>query len=308
MTTRKRFFRFADSPSPSDKEEDSPLTRSVIRAEPTETEGPVPFQTFNIETSWYKPEPKTQSTAPTSSRESYQTAPELSEPVEKLFRDILQKNEQSRNKTSESLKINTMEIDTKPKTPENPEPAQNIPLERLPIQQPNINPIVFPELPPALRPTELKLATPEPFTGNREELNGFLLDLNLYLTVNHEIYDTSFKKIGYALSFMTSGDAKSWKDQYLEESNRGEYLNLGTWLEFTEALQESFEPYNAPGDTMEKIINLKKGDATVETHCEIQNTDEKGQDSQGFSTSNRLLHEVVADPLAKGSYPTTHPA
>ena len=107
---------------------------------------------------------------------------------------------------------------------------------------------------------------PKPFTGNREDLNGFLLNLNLYLTVNHEIYDTSFKKIGYALSFMTSGDAKSWKDQYLEESNRGEYLDLGTWSEFTEALQESFEPYDVPGDTMDKNINLKKGDATVEDH------------------------------------------
>ena len=85
MTTRKRFFRFADSPSSSDEEEDNPLTRSVIRAEPTKTEGPIPFQTFNVETSWYKPEPEAQSTAPTSSRESYQTAPELSEPIEKLF-------------------------------------------------------------------------------------------------------------------------------------------------------------------------------------------------------------------------------
>ena len=85
MTTQKRFFRFTDSLSPSDKEEDNPLTRSVIGAEPTETEGPVPFQAFNIETSWYRPEPETQSTAPMSCRESYQTAPELSEPVKKLF-------------------------------------------------------------------------------------------------------------------------------------------------------------------------------------------------------------------------------
>ena len=65
---------------------------------------------------------------------------------------------------------------------------------------------------------------------------------------------------------MTSGDAKSWKDQYLEESNQGEYLDLGTWSEFMEALQESFEPYDMPGDAMEKIINLKKGDMTIKDH------------------------------------------
>ena len=165
------------------------------------------------------------------------------------------------------------------KTPENPEegpstsmnpkgPFTEPPIMPSPRLRPERNPVYFPELPlpPTSKPVELKLALPKPFTGNREDLNGFLLDLNLYLTVNNEIYDTSFKKIGYALSFMTSGDAKSWKDQYLEESNRGEYLDLGTWAEFTQALCESFEPYDAPGDAMEKIINLKKGDATVEDH------------------------------------------
>ena len=161
-----------------------------------------------------------------------------------------------------------MEIDTQPKTPENPDPTLNMPPVESPIQQLNINLVVFPELPlpPASKPIELKLASPKPFTGNREDLNGFLLDLNLYLTVNNEIYDTSFKKISYTLSFMTSGDAKSWKDQYLEESNRGEYLDLGTWSEFTKALRESFEPYDALGDAMDKIIHLKKGDTTVEDH------------------------------------------
>ena len=195
--------------------------------------------------------------------------PKLSEPVENLFRNLLQKNEQPKDETHEPLKINTMEIDnpdTKPMTPINPDPTQNIPPERSPVQRPNTDLIFFPELPLTHRPTKLKLTVPKPFTGNREDLNGFLLDLNLYLTVNREIYDDSFKKIGYALSFMTNGYAKSWKDQYLKESNKGEYLNLGTWLEFTKALRESFEPYDAPGDTMEKIINLKKGDATIEDH------------------------------------------
>ena len=162
-----------------------------------------------------------------------------------------------------------MEVDnpeTKLKTPTIPEATQNIPPDMSPILNPNINPIFFPELPPTHRPTKLKLVAPKPFTGNREDLNGFLLNLNLYLTVNREIYDDSFKKIGYALSFMTTGDAKSWKDQYLEESNKGEYLDLGIWSEFTKALRESFKPYDAPGDAMEKIINLKKGDTMVEDH------------------------------------------
>ena len=121
-----------------------------------------------------------------------------------------------------------MATDTRMKTPENPEEGQSTsmnsegPFTEPPVPSPRQrlerNPIYFPEL-LANKPIELKLATPKPFTGNREELDGFLLDLNLYLMVNRDIYDTSFKKIGFALSFMMSGDAKSWKDQYLEESN-----------------------------------------------------------------------------------------
>ena len=151
-----------------------------------------------------------------------------------------------------------MDVDnteTKSKTPMNPGATQNIPPDMTTIL--NTNPIFFPE-PPTHKPIELKLAAPKPFTGNREDLNSFLLDINLYLTINREIYDNSFKKIGYVLSFMTSGDTKSWKDQYLEESNKGEYLDLGTWSEFTKALRESFEPYNAPGDAMEKDHQLKE--------------------------------------------------
>ena len=207
-----------------------------------------------------------------SSRESYQTAPKLSEPVKNLFRNLIKKNELPQTQTNEPLEIETMEIDnpkTKPKTPMNPEATQNIPSDipsdMSPILNPNVNPIFFPEPPPTHKPVKLKLAAPKPFTENREDLNGFLLDLNPYLTVSREIND-SFKKIGYALSFMTSGDAKSWKDQYLEESNKGEYPDLGTWLDFMKALRESFEPYDAPGDAIEKIINLKKGDTTVKDH------------------------------------------
>ena len=84
-------------PFPSDDEETNPLSQSFIGAEPTELEKPVSFQAFNTETSWYRPEPETQSTAPTSSRESYQTAPELSQPIKNLFNNLLKKNESMLN-------------------------------------------------------------------------------------------------------------------------------------------------------------------------------------------------------------------
>ena len=140
-TTRRRFFRFAESPSPSpsDDEETNPLSRSFISAEPTKTKGPILFQGFNVESSWYQPEPETQSTAPTSSRESYQTAPELSEPTEKLFREILRRNEMPQIQTS-PVNINTMATDTRIKTPENPEEGQSTSMNPEEGQSTSMNP------------------------------------------------------------------------------------------------------------------------------------------------------------------------
>ena len=70
--------------------------QSFIGTEPTEPKAPVPFQAFNVESNWYRPEPKTQSTAPTSSRENYQTAPELSKPVKNLFKFLLKRNKSTK--------------------------------------------------------------------------------------------------------------------------------------------------------------------------------------------------------------------
>ena len=79
--------------------------------------------------------------------------------------------------------------------------------------------------------TELKLSPPKPFTGKREELDNFIQDVYLYLDVNSDTYNTDKKKIGYMLSFMNSGDAKSWKAQFLRNLTKDTGLSLGTWAD-----------------------------------------------------------------------------
>ena len=68
----------------------------------------------------------------------------------------------------------------------------------------------------APRPIELKLKQPASFTGKRDELDDIIQDILLYLGVNDGIYDSDKKKIGYALTFMDEGDAKSWKSAFLQ--------------------------------------------------------------------------------------------
>ena len=54
---------------------------------------------------------------------------------------------------------------------------------------------------------EIKLNLPKVFTGKQNDLNKFLQNVTLYLSINKEIYDKDEKKIAFMLSFMTEGDA-----------------------------------------------------------------------------------------------------
>ena len=116
------------------------------------------------------------------------------------------------------------------------------------------------------KPSELKLNQPKPFTGKRTEFDGFLQDVELYLDINKDIYNTDKKKIGYALSFMNEDDAKSWKGQFIRNAQGPTGLDLGTWTQFVKELTNAFQPYDTPGDALENITNMKMGNNTIEDH------------------------------------------
>ena len=114
--------------------------------------------------------------------------------------------------------------------------------------------------------TELKLSPPKLFTGKREELDNFIQDVYLYLDINSDTYNTDKKKIGYMLSFMNSGDVKSWKAQFLRNSTKDTGLDLGTWANFLTKIKKAFELYDAPGDALEELIALKMGNSSIKDH------------------------------------------
>ena len=108
---------------------------------------------------------------------------------------------------------------------------------------------------------EVKLNPPKVFSGKRTELNKFLQDVLVYLTVNKEVYNSDKKKIAYLLSFMTEGDAASWKEKFLarkiEEAKKNDTdLKLGTFKEVKETIKKSFKPFDGPGDTLEEMKQL----------------------------------------------------
>jgi hypothetical protein len=102
--------------------------------------------------------------------ESYHTAAVLSEPAEHLFAAILGQ----RSPLSE-------ELNEQPKTLE-PEITETDMAAPMIID--NVK-----------KGQELKLNQPKAFGGKQDELDGFIQDIQLYLAVNDNVYDSDKKKL-----------------------------------------------------------------------------------------------------------------
>jgi hypothetical protein len=65
---------------------------------------------------------------------------------------------------------------------------------------------------------ELNLNKSEAFDGNRNNFEDFLQNVEVYMDVNHEIYNNDLREIAFVLSFMTTGAAATWKVQFNNEA------------------------------------------------------------------------------------------
>jgi hypothetical protein len=190
----------------------------------------VNFEPFKLE----KPESPTPE--PTETDDSFYSTPELSKPVEDLFVAILQSN--TKERTDMAGASNT---DSKGKEIDHPSTEGKLPM--------------------------VKLNDPKPFTGKRDEIGKFLRDTGLHIAVNDHIYNTNIKKIAFVLSFMTEGDAASWKEEFLESKAKTPGpIDLGTYTQFLTELEEAFKPYDAPGDALEEIKTIRIGNNSAEDH------------------------------------------
>ena len=71
------------------------------------------------------------------------------------------------------------------------------------------------EAAPTIKKTELN--PPKVFTGKRTDLQRFLQDTFIFLTINKEHYNTDDKKIAFVMSFMTDRDAALWKQEFISK-------------------------------------------------------------------------------------------
>ena len=118
---------------------------------------------------------------------------------------------------------------------------------------------------------KIELNPPKIFTGKRTDLQRFLQDTFVFLTINKEHYDTDDKKIAFVMSFMTEGDAALWKQEFISRAIRDSVTNnteltFGTYKNFVQSLEKSFQPYDAPGDALFAMKNLRLGGGMMEEH------------------------------------------
>ena len=113
----------------------------------------------------------------------------------------------------------------------------------------------------------VKLNNPKPFTGKQEELGKFLRDVALHIAVNDHIFTNDIKKIAFVLSYMTKGDAASWKEEFLKTKTQpGQAVDLGTYVVFITEIETAFKPYDAPGDALEEIKAMCMEGNSAEDH------------------------------------------
>ena len=109
------------------------------------------------------------------------------------------------------------------------------------------------QAPPVPMPSfkEIKMNTLTPFAGDRMKLDNFLMEVEMYMKINNEIYNTNTKKIIFTLSYMKEGTAGPWKHSYW--SNTITTNNMGSWGLFKRVLKESFSTFDKPGDVIIKM-------------------------------------------------------
>ena len=110
---------------------------------------------------------------------------------------------------------------------------------------------------------EARMGVPTPFSGKCGELKKFLMTCKMHLQANWAIYDNDKKKVVFVLSFMTEGDAVTWREQWLDDldtkvkiANKTD-MDFRMFAELIKLLEKDFAAYDAPGDALENMKNLR---------------------------------------------------
>src|SRR6202789_2776564 len=113
---------------------------------------------------------------------------------------------------------------------------------------------------------ELRINPPTHFTGNRDDLDNFVQDCTLYLTLNRAVYKTDEKQIIFMLSYLTEGTARAWKEAFVRNIINTQTNDFGSLKQFTVNLKKAFEASDSEGDARAKLQQLNQGKDSVDDY------------------------------------------
>jgi len=119
----------------------------------------------------------------------------------------------------------------------------------------------------AVNGDEKNLKTPEQkqFSGRAEDLANFLQECDLRFQVFPTTYSNAQKKTFYALSLMTSGTAKVWKDAFINDRKGEQHLCPGNdWAQFKTLLEGSFADPGRSKDAMQQLQTIRQGKEPID--------------------------------------------
>jgi len=93
-----------------------------------------------------------------------------------------------------------------------------------------------------------------PIMGDRKKLKEFLIETNMYFTMNEDTYNNNNnnRQIIFALFFIKNRTAGPWKQSFWTQARENKTL-VGTWDEFKKMLRDSFSAPDEEGNTVTKI-------------------------------------------------------
>ena len=102
-------------------------------------------------------------------------------------------------------------------------------------------------------------------------LHKFLQEVKIYPLANGKLYPTNMDKLLFMLSYMSNGDANSWKEEYFETAEQAAVQNNSTitfrdYETFLKNLTEDFSPYDMPKDAIHDMKEMWMNNTPIKEH------------------------------------------
>ena len=111
------------------------------------------------------------------------------------------------------------------------------------------------------------IKTPEQkqFSGQAKDLANFLQECDLRFKVFPTTYSSATKKVFYALSLMTSGITKVWKDTFINDwKGQADLCPGNDWAQFKTLLEGSFADPGRSKDVMQQLQTIRQGKEPID--------------------------------------------